>query len=602
VASESLNLARVIFGHLTGTECRRGLARGWLLWLRALVGMLLASCLMFVIWSWWLSSQVDSNYRINRDEIKMCLSAVALVMLTITAVQAPAVLAGSLAGERERGILQLLLTTTASPREIVFGRLIGKLAQVGMIIVTGLPVFAFLAPLGDVSFLELLAMALLLLAVGFGAGGLAVGASVVSRRSRDAQLTVYILMVLLMLSPMLGWLGLPREAVVALEWFNPYASITRLIAEGETARALASAACWAGLGAAGVAVAIWRLRPSCLSIGVTLAKTGKRRKAPPLRERPMLWKELFIERVTSLGRIGRWLGFVLTLLIGGGSLVLAAMIGYTAFVQPGSDLSLWAMHILTVVLGGFAGTMLGWLLHWGIGLRAAVSIASERERGTWDALLMSTLTPGEIAVSKLVGSLYALRWMAAAMLLAWTLAVIVKAVTVESYVTWVVGTLAMGSFMAAIGVRFSLSLPTATKAMSWTIALWLVIWPIVAMVALALIGLVAATCMSYYLLAISYGWIGPRAVPWFPMSFATGWAIATNATTFLFTLLIVADTSLRFDRIAGRMAGGTVATTVDAMVHGTTHKAVFLPDKKAVKKKKSRTDPSLDAELATPSA
>ena len=49
-----------------------------------------------------------------------------------------------------------------------------------------------------------------------------------------------------------------------------------------------------------------------------------------MRERPMLWKELFIERVASLGRFGRWLGVSAHVGIGGGSLVLAAMIVYSA--------------------------------------------------------------------------------------------------------------------------------------------------------------------------------------------------------------------------------------------------------------------------------
>ena len=49
----------------------------------------------------------------------------------------------------------------------------------------------------------------------------------------------------------------------------------------------------------------------------------------------MLWKELFIERVASLGRFGRWLGALLTLVIGGGSLVLAGMMVYSAFFAPG---------------------------------------------------------------------------------------------------------------------------------------------------------------------------------------------------------------------------------------------------------------------------
>ena len=65
-----------------------------------------------------------------------------------------------------------------------------------------------------------------------------------------------------------------------------------------------------------------------------------------------------------------------------------------------------------------------------------------------------------------------------------------------------------------------------------------------------------------------------------------GWTIITNLTTLLFTILIASDTALRFDRIAGRMAGGVLATTVDAMVHGTARQAVFLPDKKPAKKAK----------------
>ena len=82
--------------------------------------------------------------------------------------------------------------------------MLGKLSQVGMIILAGVPVVAFLAPLDGLGPGTFWRCSLLLAAVAFGAGGLAVGASVVSRRGRDAQLTVYILMVLLMHEPAPG--------------------------------------------------------------------------------------------------------------------------------------------------------------------------------------------------------------------------------------------------------------------------------------------------------------------------------------------------------------------------------------------------------------
>ncbi len=395
------------------------------------------------------------------------------MLLVIVVVQAPAVLAGSLAGERERGVLQLLLTTAVSPREIVLGRLLGKLSQVAMIVLAGLPIVAVLFALTGLGPAQLGTFFLLLAAVGLGGGGLAVGASVVSRRGRDALLSVYILMMMLVLSPLLSWVGLPLQIAVWLEWLNPFYSMVKLFTEGELAPALATSAAWLAIGLAGTAAAAWRLRPSCLGTGEVVKKSRRRLRVPAVGEKPMLWKEFYIERVGTLGRFGRWMGALITLSIGGGSLVLAAIIAVALVRREDTELSAWATHFLTVILSGASGNFMGWLLQWAIGLRAAVAIASERERATWDALLMSPLTPGEIVRAKVVGSMHALRYMVAAMVLAWTLGLIVGAVSLGDYTNWIVGNALMGVLMAAIGVRLSLSLPTATRAMTWTIGSWL---------------------------------------------------------------------------------------------------------------------------------
>ena len=141
---------------------------------------------------------------------------------------------------------------------------------------------------------------------------------------------------------------------------------------------------------------------------------------------------------------------------------------------------------------------MGWLLQCAIGLRAAVSIAAERERGTWDALLMSPLEPGEIVRAKLSGSLNALRWMAGAMVLAWTLALITGAVSLGEYVEWIAANATAGALMAAIGVRCSLSLPTATKAMTWTIGLWIASAVGVGFLAFSLIAIGFLICLAIW--------------------------------------------------------------------------------------------------------
>jgi hypothetical protein len=190
---------------------------------------------------------------------------------------------------------------------------------------------------------------------------------------------------------------------------------------------------------------------------------------------------------------------------------------------------------------------------------------------------MSPLEPGEIGRAKLYGSLHALRYMAGAMILAWTLGVILGAIPLRAYVTWIAGTAAGCALLAAVGVRASLSLPSATKAMTWTMSLWLAGQALVGFLAFSAIALGFLCCIAAWSAAIRYYLIPLRTPPWFPMSFSTGWALASDLVTLLITVLIVADTALRFDRIAGRMAGGRVAATVDAWLHGRARRPVLLP-------------------------
>jgi ABC-type transport system involved in multi-copper enzyme maturation permease subunit len=582
-----VNLATLVFGHLAGPECRRALARGWLIVVRALVALALAVVLISVLWLWWITQQVYPGYSPTL-QLRVALVTATMILLTIVVVQAPAVLAGSLAGERERGVLQLLLTTAATPREIVSGRLLGKLSQVGMILFGGLPVLGVLFAWNGLGFPEFAAFSLLLTSVGFGGGGVAVGASVVSRRGRDALLSVYILMLVLLLSPLLSWVGLPRAAAEWLLWFNPFFSLNQLIYEGEAGPALAASSFWLVMGAAGTSVAAWRMRPTCLATGEVVKKSRRSIWVPPLGERPMLWKELYIERVGTLGRFGRWLGALITVSIGGGSVVLVAIILADLFWPRDDGWAAGATRFLTIFLTGASATFMGWLLQWAIGLRAAVAIASERERGTWDALLMSPLEPREIVQAKVFGSLYALRWLVAAMILAWTLGLAVGAVSTYDYIVWIAENAVMGALMAAIGVRCSLSLPTATKAMTWTIGLWLTSLVAVAFLALAVISIVLLIVFAAWLTAVNYGYVVPNSTPWSPgISWEMGWPLTADLVTVFFTILIVLDTALRFDQIAGRMAGGAVATTVDQWLHGRQNQPVFLPSKKKAKTKKT---------------
>jgi ABC-type transport system involved in multi-copper enzyme maturation permease subunit len=590
----------VLLGPLVVPECRRAGARGWLVLARCALGGLLALVLLGLLWYWWVSATFDPYHNPSND-VRLVFVVSAITLVAVAVLMVPAVLAGSLAGERERGVLQLLLTTAVTPREIVVGRLVGKLSQVGMVLLAGVPLVAILAPWNGLSIGAVAAFILLLAAVAIGEGGMSVLASIVSRRGRDALFAVYVCVLLLYLSPFLDRLGLPSSSVSWLMAINPFFSMARLIDYQDVTPALLTSAIWIPLGIVATALASARLRPTCLASGETVKKVERRGFVPPLGERPMLWKELFIERVGTLGRFGRWLGVAITLLVGGGALGLSAVAGWALFWKHDLAWSDWATNELGSILQN-TEFLLSVLLQFGIGLRAAVSIASERDRQTWDGLLVSPLEPAEIVPAKLYGSINALRWMAGAMILAWTLGLVQGSVTGGDYARWLAGIVTGGAFMAAMGVRCSLAMPSATRAMASVILRWLVMQVIVAFTALVIIFTVLMVCISIWMTAIRLQLIDPNTRPnvFFPMSFEHGWTLTSNLVLLLITIMVVADTRLRFDRIAGRMAGGAVESRIDAFLYGHDLKPVFLParSKKTKAKGEAKVEPQAVPELS----
>ena len=283
-------------------------------------------------------------------------------------------------------------------------------------------------------------------------------------------------MLLFLLSPLLGNV-LPAPVYAGIEWLSPFAPIFPLAWDEDPAPALRTMLGWVAMGLAGIAVSAWRLRPACLRplAGESVGRRRGRRGwfIPPVDERrPMLWKELFIERVGSIGRVGRWIGLLIVVPARALGAAQAGFIGYYSWVRPDpAEAGDW-----TVEMGLWIGQTGWWvsaLIQLGIGLRAAVAISSERERGTWDALLTSPLEGREIVVGKVWGSLHSLRWLFGAALWAWTLALFFGAMTGGGYAYLLAETLICGAFMAAVGVRASLAFSTATRSMAVAVGIWL---------------------------------------------------------------------------------------------------------------------------------
>lgn len=539
-----------MLGPLAAIECRRALSRRWVLVVRTLAAVPPALVLLSVLWLWWFEQQLTGA----SSPAGALVAGTALVegmLVTVTLLLGPALLAGALAGEQVRSTLALLLATSATAAEIVLARLAGRLCVVGVVVAAGLPFLVCFAALCGLPLLALATLAALPAIVGFGAGGLALAVSVWARRGRDALLAVYLFEILLLLSPLfLG--GLSANVRQWLEPLNPYHGISALAEAQDFVPALQTMAFWTLLGAAGCIAATRRLRAACLS------ETDSRRRRwrffqsarlPGIGDRPMLWKELYIEQGLGSSRIVLWIGIVVVAIFAGVSMVLAGMVAWASWVAPDVDLAYWAQSQLTAWLAW--SRPMAWLVQWALGLRAAAAIAAERQHNTWDGLLVSPLEGREIVLGKICGSIYALRGFCAALALAWAAGALCGATTVGTFLELLAQTLIIGAFMVAIGTAFSLSSASATRAMTFTIVGWLAAACITAMLA-GIFTLIAVFAWMFWSLlnqGLLQRGIAVRGPSVWPGFLFLGSQLALYG---LAALLVAVYIQRRFDVLAGR--------------------------------------------------
>lgn len=549
-----MSIVENVLGPLAAEECRQSLRRNSLAWIRMAAGLPVALTALVTLWIWWLNAQFGGAFQpgpilYGGLLVTVCLAVAAALLLS------PSMMAGAIAAEKERGTLELLLISRASSAEIVAARMSGRFTQIAMYAAAGIPPLLLLATLCHDRVLPVVVIVLLPGFIAFGAAGIALAASTFARRSRDALLSIYLFEVLVVAAVFFGGGFFSATVNRWLGPLNPLSVISPLVYYGATAPAMITCALWTGLGLLGVLISTWQLRPAFLRyIGGTTLRLGRRRRrrVPTIADRPMLWKELYIER----DEFGRWMRLLLTVLIGGAAVVMAAALSVAAFVPSqrfaANGVALWLNGTIVTT-----STFVLWLLQWSIGLRAAGSISLERERGTWDALLATPMTGREIIGSKVAGNLYALRWLALVTLVAWTLSTICEGMSWPLYLQKLAFLFIGGIFMAAVGVHVSASGKNPTRALATTMGMWMG----AAVGSTVLAGMISAllvftSLMVEMMLEVSgIDLSGGINVAGQPISFDYMGAIYVTVRLLLYlvtSILLIQSLALRFDQIAGR--------------------------------------------------
>ncbi len=470
--------------------------------------------------------------------------------LLLLALVTPAFVGGAIAEEKRRGTLQYLLTADLEARHIVVGKLLARTAQVILVALAGLPLFALLAGFGGVQPIFVPILAAALLAPMFGLASMALLASVWCRQARDAVLALYVVGALAggAVWYLQGWLRyFDPLFVLAPAW-----SAWRGMDVAEVGRRLAiSSACWGILGGVALGLAIARLRPAYRA-ELENARPKKLRWYTTLRapvgDEPILWRERHVEGLAptpELRRVPQWLAVALisgltavsSLLILGFSLPsgvgLDEVFAALAHAQAGRLATVMPNASNGFLVQGMAVMLLGSLV---AGIRCSGAITGERERGTWEALLLTPLSAKELIHGKwwgIMGSSYI--YLLAYAVPALVLSVLGGVVALLWVLLWLaVAVLAM-YYLGAAGLWASARSSNSWRALLTTLlagyvgglAIYLCSTPILAVVSLILNAFVFA----------------------FDRYFGTQWSAATNSFSFdrrTFTLMTCLGLALLF--------------------------------------------------------
>lgn len=333
----------------------------------------------------------------------------------------PACTAGAISDDKTRGILELLLSARLTPWEIISGKLFGRLTQVGRLTLAALPLLALLAGFGGLGAEVFLVAFLLTAALLFALGSVSLLASVWSRRSRDALLYIYVLILVLAV-------GTPY--VSAGFYLDPLARVTRYLHTGrESESLLALGGILLGLlgsGGGALAVAVWRLRPAYARQLEIMRRPRKvpwwERDRPAVSDDPLRWKEQYAEPLLPFARGWRGSPVPLLVVLALFAVLTSSSILYAHTKQPTGWLKRVEVIESIVPLSGTIRTLgpssVGFLLQGScllflgsvlVGLRCSEAITRQREQQTWEALLLTPLTTREILDGILGGTFRAVR-------------------------------------------------------------------------------------------------------------------------------------------------------------------------------------------------
>jgi ABC-type transport system involved in multi-copper enzyme maturation permease subunit len=469
-----------LFGPILFYDLVTTARRSRFFFIRYLCLLTLVSLLFFVYWIVGMSGDKDSGPADAQRTTQVYFLVFVTVQSIFLVALAPAYVAGCIAEEKERGTLEFVLATDLQNREIIFGKLISRLANLFLIFMAGMPILSILQFLGGVDPVFMVTWAASTAVALVGLASLCMLSSVINRRPRDAIAMSYFFVFGYLILSGVSWMF--KNPFWAPAWVN-LDTLEKYLYVGSAGNPIAMAVLAGEQLEAGHPVdllltkylrdfalfelsialvcciaSVLLLRVCALRPTVARERTWLRIRWPRPRafDHSLLWKEIFVEKGLHVNVLGRLL-FCLLLAV---SLAI-----------------LWYMN-LTPHLHGFAEVLRPWiqivgmigacLLLLTVGGRAATSMTSERDKATLDALLTCPVETDAILLSKWLGAVLSIRWGMLCLAFLYALGVYAEAIQWFTLPLMMLAWIVYSGVAAILGLWYSVTCQTSTSATVWT--------------------------------------------------------------------------------------------------------------------------------------
>ena len=137
----------------------------------------------------------------------------------------PGIAGSSIAGERERRTLDILLTTNLNPWRIIIGKLEASLSLVFLLAFSTLPSMAMVMIFGGVGLIELLTEVAFLVVTGIFIGSIGIFCSAMCKKTNMATILSYLLVVVLVIGTVLALIFWYYLLTVRMENIGVYSEV-----------------------------------------------------------------------------------------------------------------------------------------------------------------------------------------------------------------------------------------------------------------------------------------------------------------------------------------------------------------------------------------